>query len=146
MEINEAFEPYRIQYLQMIQDMISRMSTSSALFKGFSATIVAGISMISYCQQNIVIILLSFVPVAVFAILDIYYLRLERKMRYLYGLVREGNHICDFNMEFEVEKAKYKNAGMRGIDLIKSPSIYIFYPAMIMILIIVLGMKIGGII
>ena len=146
MEKNESFEPDRIQYLQMIQDMISRMSTSSALFKGFSATIVAGISMISYCQQNIVVILLSFVPVAVFAILDIYYLRLERKMRYLYGLVREGNHICDFNMEFEVEKAKYKNAGMRGIDLIKSPSIYIFYPAMIMILIIVLGMKIGGII
>ena len=146
MEKNESFEPDRIQYLQMIQDMISRMSTSSALFKGFSATIVAGISMISYCQQNIVVILLSFVPVAVFAILDIYYLRLERKMRYLYGLVREGNHICDFNMEVEVEKAKYKNAGMRGIDLIKSPSIYIFYPAMIMILIIVLGMKIGGII
>lgn len=134
----------KIEYLQMIQNAISRMSTSSALFKGFSATIVAGISMISYCQQNTVVILLSFVPVIVFAILDMYYLRLERKMRHLYRLVKDGAHPCNFDMEIEIEKDDFAVARLRKWDLIKSPSIYIFYPAMVAILMIVLGMKIGG--
>jgi len=34
----------KIEYLQMIQEPISRMSTISAIFKGFAATIVAGIA------------------------------------------------------------------------------------------------------
>ena len=136
----------KIEYLQMIQNAISRMSTSSALFKGFSATIVAGISMISYCQQKTIVILLSFVPVVAFAILDMYYLRLERKLRYLYKKVNEGVHPCDYEMEINIEKSDYAVARLRKLDLIQSPSIYIFYPAMFTILLLVLGMKIGGII
>jgi len=136
----------RIQYLQMIQSSIERMATSSAIFKGFSATVVSGISMISYCQQNTWVILLSFIPVIVFGILDMYYLWLERKMRYLYKLVNSGALPCNFSMEIAVDKADYKTAKMRFRDLIKSPSIFIFYPTMIFILSIVLGMKIGDVI
>lgn len=139
-------EPDRIQYLSMIQAAISRMSTSSALFKGFSATIVAGISMISYCQQNTFIIFLSFIPVVLFAILDMYYLRLEKKMRHLYKLVASGEHTCDFDMEYKIAREDYGEAGMRVSDILQSPSIYIFYPVMILILVIVLGMKIGGVV
>ena len=41
------------EYLQMIQEPICRMSTISAIFKGFAATIVAGISLISYSTTRI---------------------------------------------------------------------------------------------
>lgn len=41
------------EYLQMLQEPICRMSTISAIFKGFAATIVAGISAISYSTTNI---------------------------------------------------------------------------------------------
>ena len=34
----------KTEYLQMIQEPISRMSTVSAIFKGFAATIVSGIA------------------------------------------------------------------------------------------------------
>lgn len=64
----------------------------------------------------------------------------------MYNLVRLKEHPCNYDMEFKIDKKDYKAAKMRVIDLIKSPSIYIFYPAMIVILIIVLVMKIGGII
>ena len=37
-------------YLQMIQASIDRMSTTSAVFKGFCATIIAGISAISFTE------------------------------------------------------------------------------------------------
>ena len=41
------------EYLQMLQEPICRMSTISAIFKGFAATIVAGISAISYSSTNV---------------------------------------------------------------------------------------------
>lgn len=136
-----------IQYLQMIQNTMSRMATSSALFKGFSATIVAGISMISYYQQNTFVIVLSFMPVAIFALLDIYYLQLERKLRYLYNLVREGKHPCDFSMDLkddDIEDAG--EARIRIRDCIVSKSILIFYPAMIIILLLVIYMRVKGVV
>lgn len=43
----------KIEYLQMIQEPICRMSTISAIFKGFAATIVGGISAISYKDVNL---------------------------------------------------------------------------------------------
>ena len=142
--MNREIDSRTIQYLQMIQNAIARMSTSAALFKGFSATIVAGISLITYSKQSVIILLLSFIPIIVFAILDIYYLMLERKMRYLYQLVRTGEQPCDFDMELTIGKPDYEKARIRKRDLVKSPSICIFYPAMIVILIIVLLMEIGG--
>ena len=37
---NSEAQDYKIYYLQMIQSAIDRMSTSSAIFKGFAAMIV----------------------------------------------------------------------------------------------------------
>ena len=51
-----------VAYLQIIQEPICRMSTISAIFKGFSATIVAGISALSYYEVNIWVLGLSFLP------------------------------------------------------------------------------------
>ena len=46
-------EESKAAYLQIIQEPICRMSTISAIFKGFAATIVAGISALSYCEVNV---------------------------------------------------------------------------------------------
>ena len=77
-------------YLQMLQEPICRMSTISAIFKGFAATIVAGISAISYASTNIWVLGLSFLPVLAFAVWDVYYFKLERKFRFLFDQVRMG--------------------------------------------------------
>ena len=82
----------KTEYLQMLQEPICRMSTISAIFKGFAATIVAGISAISYSTTNLWVLGLSFLPVLAFAIMDVYYLKLERKFRFLFDQVRQDNH------------------------------------------------------
>ena len=133
----------KIAYLQMIQEPIGRMSTASAIFKGFAATIVAGIATISYCEVNTWVLGLSFVPVLLFALLDIYYLQLEKKYRYLYEQVRTGTHAVDFSMELPKDK---KAAKARVRDCIKSPSVWLFYPAMIAILGAVMYFKWKGIV
>lgn len=131
----------KIEYLQMIQEPISRMSTASAVFKGFAATIVAGIAALSYCEVNTWVLGLSFAPVLLFTMLDIYYLHLEKKYRYLYEQVRTGEHEVDFSLQLSKDK---KAAKARVWDCIKSPSFLLFYPAMIAILGAVMYMRLKG--
>lgn len=133
------------EYLQMLQEPICRMSTISAIFKGFAATIVAGISAISYSSANIWILGLSFLPVLVFAVLDIYYLKLERKFRFLFDQVRLDEHEIDFSMNLSNDPVENIRAKARTWDCIKSPSIYLFYPLMLLVLVAVLVLKLTNI-
>ena len=131
----------KIEYLQMIQEPICRMSTISAIFKGFAATIVAGISLISYSTTSVLILGLSFLPVLAFVILDVYYLKLERKFRFLFEQVRMDKLEIDFSMKLTNDPLEIISAKARTWDCIKSPSIYLFYPLMLLILVAVFVMK-----
>ena len=133
----------KVEYLQMIQEPISRMSTASAIFKGFSATIVSGIAALTYYDVNSAVLALSFVPVLLFALLDVYYLQLEKKYRFLFEQVRADKHPVDFSMELTDDNEAAKS---RIRDCIKSPSIWLFYPTMIGILIVVFVLKMMGVI
>lgn len=139
----------KVIFLQMIQGTIDRMSTSSAIFKGFSATIIAGVSAISFSDVNSWVLLLSFAPVLCFLILDVYYLRLERRYRALYEQVRTEKN--DVNFDLSAPSAadilkKDKKSNVRIISCLRSPSIILFYLPMIIICIAVAVMKISGII
>lgn len=124
----------KVEYLQMIQEPICRMSTISAIFKGFAATIVAGISTIAYSETNLWVLGLSFLPVLAFAIMDIYYLRVERKFRFLFEKVRTDEHEIDFSMRLPNEPLEIIEAKATILDCLRSPSIYLFYPLMLLIL------------
>lgn len=134
-------ETGKVEYLQMIQEPICRMSTASAIFKGFAATIVAETSVISYNEINLWVLGLSFLPVLAFAVLDVYYLILERKFRFLFNQVRSGKKEIDFSMELTKTSEEICQAKARVQDCIKSPSIYLFYPLMLAILITVFVLK-----
>lgn len=131
----------KLGYLQLIQEPICRMSTTSAIFKGFVATIVAGLAVVSYENVNTIILGLSFLPVVAFAILDVYYLKLEKKYRYLYSQVAKNQHPIDYSMNLKLSKIEIKIAKSRVWDCIKSPAIFLFYPAMIIVLIVVFILK-----
>lgn len=117
----------KIAYLQMIQEPINRMSTISSVLKGFSATTVATFMTVSYEKVSLWLILVSFLPIIAFAALDIYYLKLERKFRFLFEEVRLGNHDIDFSLRLTTDSIDIIRAGARTRDCILSPSIYLFY-------------------
>ena len=139
-------ENNKTAYLQMIQEPICRMSTISAIFKGFAATIVAGVAALTYKDINVWVLGLSFLPVLAFAILDVYYLTLERKFRFLFEQVRKDEHEIDFSMKLTSDPVEILRAKARIWDCMKSPSIYLFYPMMMAILIAVFLLKLKGII
>ncbi len=131
----------KIAYLQMIQEPINRTSTISAIFKGFAATIVAGIATLSYVDISLVVLGLSFLPVIAFCILDIYYLKIEKKYRHLFEKVAKNKVPINFLMDINICENEKKEAHLTNWECIKSPSIYLFYPLMISILIVIFVLK-----
>ena len=79
----------KFQFLEMIQRIISRMSTNSFLLKGWSITLVAGMIALSSNDSSSRFIFLVYLPIVLFWFLDSYYLQLERKYRLLYSTTAE---------------------------------------------------------
>jgi hypothetical protein len=80
----------RASYLNLIQGVVSRMGGNSAIMKGFAATTIA--AMYGMCVTECVkwyYLLTAFIPLIAFIVLDVYYLRSERRYRNLYNLVAE---------------------------------------------------------
>lgn len=115
-------------FLCLIQNVIDRMSSTSAIIKGFAATVVTGIAALSLTSIDKWILLISFLPVVSFFSLDIYYLRLERRYRYLYELVRTNRHEADFDLKID-KKNRDDNRAAKAtfIKCLTSGSILLFY-------------------
>lgn len=131
----------KIMYLQMIQSTINRMSTTSAIFKGFCATIVAGITAVSFSEINKWVLLLALSPVLCFLLLDIYYLQLERRYRALYNRVRVNIAEVDFDMTPPNTSYLHASEKCTTWDCVKSPSIFLFYLPIVFILVAIIIMK-----
>lgn len=139
-EISEATQ----EYLSMIQEPIGRLSNAASVFKGFAATIVTGVAALSYGEISLKLLILSFLPILAFLALDIYYLRLERRYRGLYNDVLSGKHTVDFSMALPQDGEAIKRANASVWKCFLSPSIWLFYPAMFLVLIIVCILKASG--
>ena len=76
-----------IEHLKLIQNVITRMAGNSFLIKGWSVTLVAGLGAVAKSQNEAGVAWIAAGVVVVFAILDAFYLALERAYRDLYRRV-----------------------------------------------------------
>lgn len=132
------------EYLALIQEPIGRLSTASSIFKGFAATIVTGTAALSYADVKLVVLILSFIPMLAFAALDLYYLQLERLYRGLYNAVLTGDHPVDFQIVLPRDNGFIKKSRASIWRCMESPSIWLFYPTMIIILLVISILKAFG--
>jgi hypothetical protein len=124
----------KIQYLQMIQANISRLSNISFGIKGFMVTFVPFILSYQRLDQEVRFCLMCFlIPLT---LTDIYYLRLEKRFRVLYNNVIKNKHVVDFRLE-PPRKHELTKDEDSIINCLKSPSIYLFYTPFFIILAII---------
>ncbi len=103
----------KIEHLEMIQGIISRMASNSFMLKGWAVTLVAGIFALASKDTDKLYFLIAYIPIVVFWGLDSYYLLQERLYRALYNKVRLLNEKdVDFSMkatkeEFNSEKNRF---------------------------------------
>ena len=133
-----------IAHLQLYQEPISRMSSISAIFKGFSAAILAGLASASFTEISKWALLIGLMPLVSFLCLDIYYLMLEKRLRYKYKMVANGKEKIDFLIKPRIEKIEKKDAKAGVIDCLKSPAIYLFYIPVLLCAAALVIMKFNG--
>lgn len=83
----------KIDYLRMIQDIITRMAHNSFLLKGWTITLMMGVIALAVSGSNKFIFLLAYIPIVAFWVLDSYYLQMERRYRVLYTQANSKNDV-----------------------------------------------------
>ncbi len=119
----------KLKHLEFIQAVISRMSTSSFLFKGWAITLAAGLSAFAAVDTRAALLVVALISTLLFWGLDGYYLWLERCFIALYqrvSLLAAGE--IDFSMAIEKKRAL-----LRWLGTCLRPHLIAFYGMIIVI-------------
>lgn len=114
----------KIRHLEMVQQIINRMSSNSFALKGWSVTLIAGIFALSSKDADKMYFLVAYCPIIVFWFLDSYYLLQERLFRALYEKVRNNSKDeVDFSMnialqEFQTKENTYSSCLISKTELV----------------------------
>ena len=127
----------KIKHLEMIQAIITRMAQNSFMIKGWALTLV--VAMVAFVPKTAgLFVPIVLVPILIFALLDAYYLRLERRYRKLYDIVSKKE---DAEIDFELKITKEcQDRNTSLLNCIFSRSILFYY---VPILCVSVGIIIG---
>lgn len=90
----------KIKHLEMIEAVIERMAKNSFQLKGWAMTLIALVGAIAAQGSDKRFILLAFLPILGFWILDSFYLQQERRYKLLYkNVVEKEEKDIDFNLD-----------------------------------------------
>jgi len=125
----------KIAHLQLLQEVITRMSGNSFLLKGWTVTLVAALFALAAVKTIPYFIYLTYFPLLMFWMLDGYFLRQERLFRKLYDRVRNlPNDVIDFSMDTSTVASDVKN----WRDTCISTTLVMFYGAIFAAVVIVM--------
>lgn len=98
----------KIEHLKMIENIIERMAKNSFQLKGWAMTLVTLVGALSANDADKRFIILAFIPIIVFWLLDSFYLQQERRYKALYRETTEMNE-KDINFNLNTRLVKYTN-------------------------------------
>ena len=117
----------KIAHLGFIQAIITRMGLNSFLLKGWSVTLIAAIFALAAKEADRRFVLLAFFPIAVFWLLDAFFLHQEKRFRRLYELVARG--------EVGSDQFALNANGLRGVpgivSVFFSKTLLLFYGSLV---------------
>ena len=128
-------ESARIEHLKLIQDIIARLGRNSFAIKAVAATVVAAVIAATVSSRSPLIAAYAGLPVAMFWMLDAFYLLRERRYRKLYDLARRGSPPEPGDQTYFSMSVDRENQGDGGlIKIAFSATLLIFYVSLLAIL------------
>ena len=91
----------KIKLLNMIQDVIKRMANNSFMLKAWTVTLITAIIALDKKSSGVESVLVFYIPVIMFWVLDSYYLQMERKFRVIYHKTANSEDQLDFTMSLQ---------------------------------------------
>lgn len=94
----------QLKHLDYIQAIITRLNSNSFMIKGWCITITSALLALSASSKNTAIIVVAYIPIIVFWLLDSFYLHTERKFRGLYKeAIKTPSQVGLFDLNIEQE-------------------------------------------
>lgn len=122
------------KHLEFIQNVITRMSANSFMLKGWMVTLVSALFALAAKDAQPRYVLVTYVAIPVFWLLDGFYLSQERQYHRLYDAVRSATNTTDYSMD-----ASSHNSGRNTwIATIFSRTLIALYVPMIVIVLMVM--------
>jgi hypothetical protein len=78
----------RVKHLEMVQGVVTRLAGQGATIKNYCVTVTTAVCGFAITLQRPFVALLALFPIALFALLDAQYLRVERRFRALFDQFR----------------------------------------------------------
>ena len=125
----------KLKHLEFIQSVINRMSGNCFLLKGWSVTLVAALFALAAKDANKNYVIVAYLPVIIFWVIDAYFLSQERLFRSLYDDIRKKkNEEIDFSME----TAPFRDRRNNWAYSFFSRTLILFYLSMVGIMLVVM--------
>lgn len=125
----------KLKHLEIIQNVITRMNTNSFLLKGWTITLISALFALAAKDANLNYVLISYLVIPVFWILDGYFIATERRYISLYKItITKSNNQIDFNMDVSTFNFG-RNTWVKGIF---SKTLLLFYGISVMATLLVM--------
>ena len=132
----------KIKHFELIENVIERMEKNSFMLKSWTMTLVVAICALSSQDSNAKFIIVAFLPIILFWVLDSYYLLQERKFRTLYSMVIDlKEDEIDFNLDVSNDKLGKKNISIFKC-LFSFTEIFFYIPIFVAVFILIFIFKI----
>ena len=136
----EKIAELRVKHLEMLQGLITRMAGYGASFKSYCITVVTAVLGFAFTLHRPAVAALALLPLITFALVDAQYLRVERRFRGLFDVVRKESWEAMPSFEIDLKNAPVKSYW----SALGSWSIASFYaPLAVGVLIAVLGARLA---
>jgi hypothetical protein len=109
----EKIAELRVKHLEMLQSLVTRMAGYGASFKSYCITVATTVVGFGFTLHRPLVSALAILPILAFASADAQYLRVERRFREVFDLVRvqSWEQMPSFEMNLDhAPAASYWNA------------------------------------
>lgn len=114
----------KLKHLEFLQLVITRMNVNSFLIKGWTITLVAALFALAAKDANINYVVIAYVVIPAFWILDGFYIAVERQYRELYKEVAAKE---EKDIDFNMNATKYDKEDKTWVSGIFSKTLLNFY-------------------
>lgn len=114
----------KIKHLEFIQNLITRMNSNSFLIKGWTITLVSALFALAAKDVNVNYVLVSYIAIPVFWVLDGFYISQERQYRELYKEVAAKS---ESDINFSMDASGYCKGDRTWLVGIFSKTLIPFY-------------------
>lgn len=114
----------KLKHLEFIQNVITRMNSNSFLIKGWTITLVSALFALAAKDSNLKFVMVSYIAIPVFWILDGFFIAVEKRYRELYNEVAGKD---EGNIDFKMDASKFNKDDATWLSGIFSKTLIPFY-------------------